>query len=147
MYVNYYKIWQNARGRDEKYFANGFWVERQNTKWRVGARIQIAIAHLLFRHPYLTWINEWISDVFCQISYERSLWILIHRYGETKTFKKEKKKYRQDTAARKFTAILWKNVVWYDWKRFHRAGVATYTEVTLCQDYKVEIKIFYLIQA
>lgn len=56
------------------------------------------------------------------------------------------KKYRQDTAARKFTVILGKNVVWYDWKRFHRAGVARYTEVMLCQDYKVEIKIFYLIQ-
>lgn len=83
---------------------------------------------------------------FVQISYERSLWVLIHRYGEMKTFKMEGKKYRQDTAARKFTVILGKNVVWYDWKRFHRAGVARYTKAMRCQDYKFEVKIFYLIQ-
>ena len=56
MYANYYKIWQNAGGRDEKYFANGFWVERQNTKWKEKARIQIAIGHLLF-----TDINIWLE--------------------------------------------------------------------------------------
>lgn len=67
-------------------------------------------------------------------------------WGDADIQEGEKKKYRQDTAARKFTVILGKNVVWYDWKRFHTAGVATYNEVMLCQDYKVEIKIFYLIQ-
>ena len=45
-----------------------------------------------------------------------------------------------DTAARKFTLILGENMVLYDWKRFHRAGMARYTEVMFCQDYKVEMR-------
>lgn len=75
MYTKYYKTGQNAGRRDEKCFAIGFWVVWQNAQSGKGEKIQPTIDHLIFagiNTEYQDLVNEWISDVFCQLNQEWS---------------------------------------------------------------------------